>query len=212
MPPDILINQENSRSYIDEVTLINQALRGGVGKSGESGDLFAQKVERAAAAVNPYFANLARLRKSLLEDFVDNFGFAYSEMDRTVDLKDPQTGEYVQQLVNITTTAGILDDVRNASMYVELDEGQDNVTYKEENFQQMLALVNIIAQHNPELVDWVTLLNKAPLDGKDEMVKWAQQVLGQQSEDKAAAAFLEEQRQVVDNVAAERAAQQQGAQ
>lgn len=204
IPPDILMNQENSRSYIDEVTLINQALRGGMGKSGESGDLFAQKVERAAAAVNPYFANLSRLRKALLEDYVDNFSFVYSEFDRIVNVKDPETGEYRQEIINLNTAAGVLNDVNNLSMYVELDEGQDNVTFKEENFQQLLALVNIISTSNPELVDWVTLLKKAPVDGSDEMVLYAQQILGQQSQEKASSQFLAEQKAAVDQIAAER--------
>ena len=73
IPPDIMLNSENSFNYAQRVSLISEAMKGETARSGESGVLFQQKVERAAAAINPYFKNLSRLRKSLAEDFVDHF-------------------------------------------------------------------------------------------------------------------------------------------
>ena len=78
LPPDIMLNAENSVAFAQRVSLVSEAMKGETARSGESGVLFEQKVQRAAAAINPYFKNLSRLRKILAKDFVDNFSHVYS--------------------------------------------------------------------------------------------------------------------------------------
>jgi|TARA_R100000501_G_C2619622_1_gene112943 hypothetical protein len=180
VPPDILTNSENSFAYAQRVSLVSEAMKGETSRSGESGVLFEAKVERAAAAINPYFKNLSRLRKALAEDFLDNFGWVYSEDNRIIDLK--QEGVFSEAIINLTMAGQTINSVKNPSVYVELDEGEDNVTNKEENFNKMLAMVNVIGQINPSLVDIQTLVEYAPIKGSDKMVQYIENMLQSQAE------------------------------
>ena len=193
IPPDVLNNAENSFNYANRVSLISEAMRGETARSGESGVLFEQKVQRAAAAINPYFKNVSRLRKALAEDFVDNFAYAYAETDRTVLLKIGQQHVYSQQLINLSYGSQIINNMNNASLFVELDEGDDNITSKEDNFQRMLALVNIISQINPQFVDIKSLLESAPVTGADKMIAYIDNMLQAQAQSAETQGAKEEQ-------------------
>ena len=76
----------------------------------------------------------------------------------------------------------MMNDVRNPSLYVELDEGEGNVTNIEENFNRMLALTNMIGQINPALVDVRTLVESAPIPGADKFVEFIDQTMQAQQE------------------------------
>ena len=141
---------QDSQAMVDKISLLNEAMVGGPGKSGESGILFEQKVERAAAAINPYYKNISILRKIILEDFVDNFNYVYSERNRPITGKG-EDGKLFQTILNLQLGYDeVLNDTSNLSAYVELDEGQDSVTVREENFNKLLAWYNILLEANPQ--------------------------------------------------------------
>jgi len=181
MPPEYLTNTENSVAFGERVSMINSAMKGISEKSGESGALFQQKVEKAAAALNPYYAQISSIRKFLLEDFVDNLKYVYSEKNRVVYGKDRE-GNLTEQVFNLQLGDEIINNLDNASFVVELDEGDDNITTKEDNFNKLLALVNIVAKINPELVDVRLLYDTAPIPEAKKMVEYIDQVLQTQSE------------------------------
>ena len=193
IPPDILNNAENSFQYAHRVSLISEAMRGETARSGESGVLFEQKVQRAAAAINPYFRNVQRLRKHIAEDFVDNFSYVYSETERVIVVK--QKDVFIEKLINLNTGSKVLNSVANASLYVELDEGQDNITTKEDNFNKMLALINVISQVNPQFVDIKTLLENAPVVGADKMIEYIDKMLQSQAQQAEAQGQVAQQQQ-----------------
>jgi len=171
IPPEIMMNSENSYEFASRVSSQNAALQGKSERSGESGNLFEQKVQRAAAAVNPYFKALANTRKTIAKDFIDCFPFVYSEQDRLVDTK--QKDKFVQVPINIAINGKIYNDVNNLSLQVELDEGTDSVTVKEENFEKNMAIANLVAQVDPAYVDLITILGNAPIPDRD---KWIQHI------------------------------------
>jgi len=181
MPPEYLTNTENSVAFGERVSMINSAMKGISEKSGESGALFQQKVEKAAAALNPYYAQISMVRKYLLEDFVDNLKYVYSEKNRVVYGKD-RDGNLTEQVFNLQVGDNIINNLDNASFVVELDEGDDNITTKEDNFNKLLALVNIVAKINPELIDVRLLYDTAPIPEAKKMVEYIDQVLQTQSE------------------------------
>lgn len=196
--PQLFVNVQDSMQFFDRISMTNQAMRGEMGKSGESGKLFSQKVDRALAAINPYFEAVAQLRKYLLKDYIQHFGWVYSERDRMLEVKNDR-GEVDQVLVNLAYSSEVFNDVSEMEAYVELDEGENNRTVKEENFEKLLALTNIIAQIRPELVDVETLLEKAPVEGAQDMVEYVRQVLqginqaqGQQQQLQMAREILEQ--------------------
>ncbi len=203
IPPDIMLNAENSFDYAHRVSLISAAMRGETARSGESGVLFQQKVQRAAAAVNPYFKNVSRLRKALAEDFVDNFAYAYSEQDRIVDIKDEKQ-IFGEAIINLQAAGEIINDVSNPSIFVELDEGEENITNKEDNFNQMLALINIISQINPAMVDIEQLVGNAPIKNADKMVAYIQQVKESQAAQGEQQSQIENTKSMLENMKIER--------
>ena len=202
LPPDIMLNAENSVNFAQRVSLISEAMKGETARSGESGVLFEQKVQRAAAAINPYFKNLSRLRKVLAKDFVDNFSFVYAESDRIIRVKEENV--FNEIIVNLQSAGQVFNDVRNPSLYVELDEGEDNVTNIEDNFNKMLALSNMIGQINPALVDIRTLVENAPIPGSDKFVEYIDQTMQMQSESARQQEDLDKTQKVLENVKTER--------
>jgi hypothetical protein len=203
IPPDIFNNTENSIIYADRVSMVNQAMRGNVEQSGESGVLFKQKVERAAAAVNPYFKNLQNLRKAIAQDFIDNFGYVYSEEDRVMKFKNPDN-VFIETVVNLNIAGQVINDVSNPSMFVEMEEGSDNVTQKEDNFEKMLALTNIISQINPQFVDVRTLIANAPVFGVDKMLEYIDQMIQAQQQASQEEAQMEKTKASLENQKIER--------
>ena len=202
LPPDILMNAENSVHFAQRVSLISEAMKGETARSGESGVLFEQKVQRAAAAINPYFRNLSRLRKVMAKDFVDNFAFVYAETDRVIRVKEGDV--FNEMIINLSVGSKMLNDVRNPSIYVELDEGESNITQKEENFNKMLALSNLIGQINPSLVDIRTIVTSSPIPGAEKFVEYIDQTMQMQSEAAQQQNELENTKKVLDNVKIER--------
>ena len=202
VPPDILTNSENSFAYAQRVSLVSEAMKGETARSGESGVLFEAKVERAAAAINPYFKNLSRLRKVIAEDFMDNFGWVYAEESRILEVK--QEGVFSEAIVNLSMAGQTINSVKNPSIYVELDEGEDNVTNKEENFNKMLAMVNVIGQINPALVDIQTLVEYAPIKGSDKMLEYIGNMMQSQSESAAEQGDIQRTKALLENQKIER--------
>lgn len=198
IPPDIFNNTENSMQYAQRVSLVNEAMKGESGKSGESGILFQKKIERAASAINPYYKNVSNLRKSMARDFVDHFSYVYAEDDRIINIQNAE-GKYEESIINLNMAGKVLNDVKNASLRVELDEGEDNVTAKEEGFERMLALTNVISQVNPQFVDVRTLVASAPIPEADKMVEYIDQQIASQSEQAAEQGQIEKTKAILEN-------------
>ena len=207
MSPDILNSAENSYAYAMRVSMVNEAMRGETARSGESGVLFEQKVQRAAAAINPYFRNVSRLRKALAEDFVDMFPYVYSEQNRMLLVMESDNKAFSQQPINLAMGAEIVNDVRNLSIYVELDEGTDNMTQKEDNFNRLLALNNLVASINPAMIDLKTLVMNAPVHGKDKILEYMAQVEQSQAQAQEAASQTENTKQTLENAKVQRGMQ-----
>ena len=184
---DLMNNTIDSLMHGDRITQSTAAMRGESEKSGESGKLFAKKVDRAAAAINPYYKNISNLRKAIVEDYVDNFSYVYSEYDRLVDVKSAtnKQGEntWDKVFINLKMASEVVNDVRNVSMYVELDEGEDNITAKEEEFNQLMALTEVVGNLNPALVDIVTVLEAAPMKLAPKMAEYAKAIIAAQSDE-----------------------------
>jgi hypothetical protein len=201
VPPELLGNTIDSLLHGDKIAQMPPVMRGESERSGESGRLFQKKSDRAAAAINPYYKNVSNFRKLIVEDYVDNFHYVYSEMDRPVQIKGKdEDGKdlWDEVLVNLQMADEIINDTKNLSMYVELDEGEDNITAREENFNQLMALAEVIGQHNPAFVDVLTLLRAAPVKGADKWIEFVIEMMKSQSEDAEAQKQIEAQKARVD--------------
>ena len=199
MDPMMLGSTDHAEAYGHRISSVTEQVQGGGGKSGESNALFESKLAQAAASINPYFKNASKTRKAMMMDFIDNFGWVYSEQDRVLDLKSSggKDGVYSQDIVNLSVAGQILNDVSNPSMYVEIDEGEDNAIQKEENFNQLLALANVVATIDPSLVPVQQLVKAAPIEGTDEWLGWIEMKMKQKLEQEAAAQALAEEEQAI---------------
>jgi len=175
VPPEIIQNVESAVMFSERSSMVTQTVKGQTERSGESGVLFQKKLEVASAAINPYFKSLALLRKELARDFVQNFGYVYGDYDRILRLKSAK-GENYDKIVNLKLGDQIFNDIRNPEIYVELDEGEDNLTRREDNFNQLLAVAQIVGQINPAYVDVKTLLENAPINGIDKWLQYLEAV------------------------------------
>ena len=97
-----------------------------------------------------------------------------------------------------------VNNVTNLSLRVELDEGEDNVTAKEEGFERMLALTNVISQVNPAFVDIRTLVASAPIPEADKMVEYIDGQMQAQSEAAGEQRQIEETKQNLENMKVQR--------
>ncbi|MDD5061942.1 MAG: hypothetical protein PHC43_01310 [Candidatus Marinimicrobia bacterium] len=174
--PELILTPDQSIQFSDRISMQNHAMRGEAGRSGESGYLFQKKVERAAAAINPYFKNVSILRKLIAKDFVDNLSYVYSEVNRPVRIKTSERDKsFDYAIFNLEFGAQILNNVQNASIMVELDEGDNNITAHEENFEKILALANLISQVNPRLVDVRFIVENATIANVDRWLQYIDQ-------------------------------------
>ena len=197
VPPELLYNTQDSMMHGDKIAQLPAAMQGRSERSGESGKLFEQKVDRAAAAINPYYKNVSKMRKAIVEDFVDNFHYVYSEYDRPVQVKTKdENGKDVwsEIFLNLRMATGIINDTQNLSLYVELDEGEDNITAREENFNKLMAIVEVVSRVNPALVDVLTILRNAPIQDVDKWIDYVKAVLEGQAEEAANQKQIEEQK------------------
>jgi len=198
--PMSLGSTDHAEAYSHKVSSVTEQLQGTGGKSGESNVLFENKVAQAAASVNPHFKNRSKLRKALMADFVDNFAWVYSEQMRVLDLKSaPGTaGIFSQEIININVAGEVFKDVSNPSMFVEIDEGQDNTLQKEDHFNQLLALANVLSGIDPRLVPPKQLVEAAPIEGKEAWEQWIDVILQQQFQDEAVQRSGAETAQVIE--------------
>lgn len=200
IPPDVLINTENSRQYAEQISYVNAAMQGRSERSNESGRLYEQKVNQVLAAINPYYKNVSKCRKAIVKDFVDLFPWVYSEPNRVINMRD-ESGEENMLLINTDIGGELFNDTSNPSMRVELDEGETNLTYKEQNFERLLAIFNIIAQANPQIASMLVpeLIREAPVKGTDRWLQIINQTLEQQSQQSAEAGNLDRAKKILDN-------------
>jgi len=198
--PMSLGSTDHAEQYGHKISSVSEQLQGTGGKSGESNVLFENKVAQAAASVNPHFKNRSKLRKALMSDFVDNFSWVYSEQMRILDLKSaPGTGGiFSQEIINLHLAGEVFNDVSNPSLFVEIDEGEDNSLQKEDYFNQVLAFSNVLAGLNPAFVPAHLLADAAPIENKEAWVQWINQIQGQQFQDEAVARAGAEQQQVIE--------------
>lgn len=193
--PEVLMSNSDSIALLKELSQTPAATRAITERSGESAALFREKLSAAGNAVNPYYKNLSILRKNLAEDFLDLFGYVYAENDRIVRLKNAENQtEY--EIVNLEMAGQVFNDTSNPSMVVELDEGEDNMTQREENWNKMFAIWQQVIQVNPQKADVIMdeLIAMAPVNGIDKIVTSLENLKQQQAGTGQQAAQLEEQK------------------
>lgn len=200
IPSEVFINPDNSLAFADRITLINSAMRGETERSGESGRLFEQKVTRSITAINPYFKNTSNMRYALAVHFADTVGDTYSDIDRPIVVKQGD-GKLGNAIINLEILGKVLNDVRNPSLYVELDEGEQNTIIKEENFEKLLAIYNLIIQANPQVAARLVmvLVEQAPIKNVDKFIAVIEEELQKQSAGSEEAAALDKAKLLLEN-------------
>jgi hypothetical protein len=115
-------------------------------------------------------------------------------------MKD-EKGFYSQMIINLVMGAQRLLDVNNASIAVELDQGENNITSLEENFNKTLALVNTVLAINPAMAEpmVIPMLETAPIKNADKFVDAIMDSKEAQSEVAQMQAELDKATQLLEN-------------
>jgi hypothetical protein len=170
----------DSEAKMNDVSAINNAMRGQSDYSNESNVLMQTKLSRVAASVNPYYANLSMSRKMIGEYILRTIKQVYGQSDREVVVTD-KTNRTSNVILNETDlwTGEVANNITDFEGYVTLDEAEYSPTKRSENFQTKMALVQIIGA---QLIKPSWLLKDSDLADIDEQIEYMEQVLGIQAD------------------------------
>jgi hypothetical protein len=193
---------QDTVNKIDDISSVNNAMRGQSDYSNESNLLMQTKLSRVAASINPFYNNLSMSRKMVAEYMLKTIKQVFGQTDRTVNTTD-RTGTNEQVTINQTSifSDGIANSIHNFEGSVILDEAEYSPTKRSESFQTKLALVQIIGMQmiNPE---W--LLKDSDLPDIQEQIDYMNQMLGIQAEQSAQQQALQEHSTMLEQLQAEK--------
>lgn len=192
----------DDEANMNDISAVNDAMRGQSQYSEESGRLFNMKNQVAGVTVNHYFNNLSKTREMIGNYILDTLGYVYGEKDRIASIQN-EHGEEREVILNMDMGNGqIVNNVNEFKGKIQIDEGETSSTFRQEKFMQKMALVNLfgIQMVNPE---W--LLKDSQLPDWQEQVQYMQQIMGIQAEGQARQEALGEQGEILNQLAQEKA-------
>lgn len=141
--------------------------------SGESGVLFAQKVQRALTALSYFFGNVQLAMKETFQ-FADASLQVHMDMPRKIRLLNRTNQPYWMQL-NMPTLMGVQNDMSQGEYDWTTDTVQLGETAKQVKFYEALEFIKTIP---PELVKWDELFQLWDSPVADVMAEFAAQMMG----------------------------------
>jgi len=208
LAPDAWRSLADSERVMNDISSINEALRGNTESASESGRLFQMKTERAGVSVNPYFSNLSKTRKLIAEYMFDTLKAVYGQRDRMISLIDPKTKLEEDNILNLDMYGKIYNNVNEFEGKVMIDEGEYSPTKLADDLQTKLMIFEILGR-DPQLVDWNWMLKDSELNDVDTQIDHIQGVLQQSAEQQAEEGAMQNQERVLDNLKKEQEMEQQ---
>jgi len=209
VPYSIKEKLNDDEENMNDISAINDSMRGKSEYSEESGRLFNMKNQVAGVTSNHYFNNLSKTRKMIGEYILHTIGQVYGEPNRIATIMNNK-GESKEVILNMDMGDGnIINDINSFNGKIAVDEGQKSVTYREEKFMQKMALVNLFGM---ELINPEWLLKDSELPDWEEQVEYMQMVMGIQTDNASREQALNEDGQVLEQLAQEKALQEDGGQ
>ena len=144
--------QEEDKELMESLTLITPNLLGLSENSGESGVLFAQRVQRSMQALSFLFGNMTLAMKGTF-NYCDASLQTFMTLPRKIRLlnKDNQPNWLA---LNWQTIDGVQNDITQGEFDFEVDTSQLGETSKQIKFREAIEFVSLIAQYVPEGIKW----------------------------------------------------------
>jgi hypothetical protein len=159
------------QSFIEDITNIRPAQLGSPGKSGESGKKYQMQLTQALTATNPYYENIAELRKRIAQDWCDLAPQVYFEDGRLIE------NQYGQLLLNLNYNGKIYNNMREALFKAQLDDSDNTPTRIEQKFNILMMFIELLqkAGYPPELLPIEYAIEQSQLPNKEEFLRKIQQ-------------------------------------
>ncbi len=193
---DIWNDISDSVQKMNDISGINEAARGSSQYSDESARLYGLKLERTGATINPYFRNLSKTRKMVVEYFLKSVKQVYGEPGRPVNIMD-RLHNVKQEIIN-TTLANSIEQFEGR---VILDEAEYSPNKMQENLQTKMALMQSIP---PELINWEWMLKDIELPDIQEEIDYIKMMQGQMADQAAMQQVQQEDAAITQQLAAEK--------
>jgi hypothetical protein len=194
---DIWNDIADSVGKMNDISGINEAARGQSEYSDESARLYGMKLERTGATINPYFRNLSKTRKMIVEYWLKTVKQVYSEQDRPVEIMDRL---HNVEEITINTALGT-NDIRQFEGRVVLDEGEYSPNKMQESMQTKMALMQTIP---PELINWEWMLKDIELTDIQEQIDYMKMIQGQMADQAALQQAMQEDQVMTQQLLAEK--------
>lgn len=193
---------QDTVNKIDDISSVNNAMRGQSDYSNESNLLMQTKLSRVAASVNPYFNNLSMSRKMVAEYVLKTIKQVFGQTDRTVNTTD-RLGKTNQVTINQTSIFSdeVVNSIHDFEGSVILDEAEYSPTKRSESFQTKLAMVQIFGI---QMIKPAWLLKDSDLPDIQEQIDYMNQVLGLQADAAAQQQALMEHSTILEQLQAEK--------
>ena len=169
----IASNVMNNLQLINEVSGVREQLSGEGGRSAESGVLYDMKKQSAQTMVNPFFANLAKMRRNLCRYYLELAPEVYAEHFRVLEIED-DFDNIQNAMLNIPYEGQILNDIQKLSARATIDDGEKSSDYQSDMFEQILTLMHMMTQAGAgfEQLPWQYLLDYLPMKNRKQIKEY----------------------------------------
>lgn len=178
---------EEDRGLSEQLTAITPNAQGLEESAGESGVLFAQRVQRSMQALAYFFGNLQFHQQEVFK-YCDTMLQVFLTMPRKIRILD-KTNQPNWLPLNMPTILGTMNDFTQGEYDFIPDSKTLGETAKQIKFAEAVSFIKIIP---PELVMWPKLFELWDSPVADEMGQYAQAMLGMQVQAQQRAAVLEQ--------------------
>ena len=186
---------DEDRDLAEALTNITPNTQGQAENSGESGVLFAQKVQRALTALSYFFGNVQLSMKEIFR-YCDGNLQVFMDTPRKIRLLDNQNNPQWMQL-NWPTLQGVINDVSQGEYDFTASTVELGETARQVKFAEAMDFVKTIP---PQLVKWDELFKLWDSPVADVMGQFAAQMLGIGLQQQAQGAMQQQQQNQLQNV------------
>jgi hypothetical protein len=129
------------------------------------------QLTQALTATNPYYENIAELRKRIAQDWCDLAPQVYFEDGRLIE------NQYGQLLLNLNYNGKIYNNMREALFKAQLDDSDNTPTRIEQKFNILMMFIELLqkAGYPPELLPIEYAIEQSQLPNKEEFLRKIQQ-------------------------------------
>lgn len=163
------------KDLIEMISGINANVQGRQQASGETGILYARRVQQTMIMLS-YFLDQVQYTQKLVFDYCDATLQKFMTIARMVRLLDKETGEHTWLELNWETLQGVKNDITQGKYDFKADVSQMSPTSKQMRFIEAMEFLRTIP---PDFVNWEEIFNLWDSPNAKKLSKFAGQKMQQ---------------------------------